>query len=899
MPKLYIADNGEWKPVKEIHVGKNGAYVPEKIRLVAAKGKWRESYNNEGIKNTNKILDIHELNFRGGNKFQGDLKINGYGLTDVLPVDPPLGAFYTFRSTLRGYFDNFGKADIYGTELPLPAETDGIPCYALDAAKKQYMTANITTRGFYDFLGLVGNDSAWGHWELGGKFKPSAWPDNATDTVCIYYTADSVGSVAVLYDGAGSLYGIVSRKNKFPSIVKIANAVKLDQWTGFCFRHKSGGELTLMLHDRRRAVKQLATSYWKPTPMKPIYMGYGFGFSQDRPADAFFMASNTHSDMTIVDSGLTLYMDKLAYRASQPSGDMKPNTGKYYLECFHGTSYNMHIGVAEPGAPLDVGPGVNGWAVDTIKGNKFDHQTGGGSAWSSKIPDNSTIGILYDSDAGNMRVFVNGVERPAPFPAGTITVPVRFIIGGTGKGGGELVFNPRINLDPSTWAHTPAGEIKPVPLQTIPGGGFGQVETYFTGYLSDFFIRSTPMISEERIFQVINPKLKFSINFENIATGDVYNASSSIIIQKGEHVIMTIPDVPAGNYWIYADREGMETSTKKFFTVAEFQQDTKGFDLNFDTSSIEDIRKHLIVAHKAWGGLNGGVVQENVVINQKNGYLELTSLGNDYTGPVKGVDRVGEPSGYNKRIGACVATREYHGPGSYRVLCTFPQLEGVCSAFWTFHYEEGYPGSKLFNDHLADGLHISGVEAEGFYTVRNHEIDIEVPTALKTNPDQEDVAYTNARFNTWHGELRNWDVPNKDVPTHDPMYSPTNDPNYWSEYTDDFVNHGVALNDGKLHEVRFDWHLGTDPRVEYYVDGVLKHTVRTHVPDIPGRFWVGLWFPSADTHWAGRDANWVSQVMKVKRIQIIPFADEIPSARQITETYPWDVYRDFENIIYE
>ncbi len=169
---------------------------------------------------------------------------------------------------------------------------------------------------------------------------------------------------------------------------------------------------------------------------------------------------------------------------------------------------------------------------------------------------------------------------------------------------------------------------------------------------------------------------------------------------------------------------------------------------------------------------------------------------------------------------------------------------------------------------------------DGFYTVRNHEIDIEIPTALKGAADMEVVDYQNARFNTWRGENRNWDLQ-------------PGDPGYWTEYTDDFINHGVSVNDDDFHEFRFDWHLDGTPRVEFYIDGVLKHTVYDTVPDIPGRFWLGLWFPSSPgNHWAGRDADFVTEFMEVRSISIEPFA-ESANTRNIGESYPMDVFRDF------
>ena len=382
-------------------------------------------------------------------------------------------------------------------------------------------------------------------------------------------------------------------------------------------------------------------------------------------------------------------------------------------------------------------------------------------------------------------------------------------------------------------------------------------------------------------------------------TGVSYSAKQSILKSEPNKLIISVPQVPDGNYEVDCRYEGVEESNRKIFTVRSFQARTTPLHVNFATDTVDHIRSQLMVAHKQWGGANGGVSSENVLLDRLNGVCEITALGDNYVGPIRGTNRTGGVSDINVRIGGCIVTRDYFGPGSYRILCKPASLPGVCTALWTFHYEEGYPGSVLYDLHQQDGIHISGEEVNGFYTVRNHEIDIEFPTALKSNPNQEDVSFRNARFNTWRGELRNWSVPNPDVPVGDAAYSPVPDQAYWSEYTDDFVNHDVNLADQQYHELRFDWHLGDDPRVEYYIDGVLMHTVRTHIPDIPGRYWAGMWFPSSSTHWAGRGAAWIAQHMLVKELTIIPFADEAEFSNNVVETHPLDVYHDFKRFRYE
>jgi hypothetical protein len=317
-----------------------------------------------------------------------------------------------------------------------------------------------------------------------------------------------------------------------------------------------------------------------------------------------------------------------------------------------------------------------------------------------------------------------------------------------------------------------------------------------------------------------------------------------------------------------------------FVTPVSFAVNYTGLNIDFGASEKSEIRNTLMASHKQWGGANGGTVVEAIEIDRVNGLAKIASCGDNYTGSIKGVDRDGNPSGFNTRIGGCLVTKEYFGAGSYRVVAKGLQVKGACNAMWTFHYEEAYPENVSFwNEMASDGLHVSGDIVSGYYYVRNHEIDIEFPTALKDNPDQEDVSFRNCRFNTWQGELRNWDVPETD-------------PAYWSEYTDNFTNTNVDLNDDDYHEYRFDWHLGNNPRVEFYIDGVLKETNTTHVPTIPGRFWVGNWFPSGTTQWAGRPANYNVEYMTVKSIEIIPYIQYNSDLHLVQETYPDDVFRE-------
>ncbi len=344
-----------------------------------------------------------------------------------------------------------------------------------------------------------------------------------------------------------------------------------------------------------------------------------------------------------------------------------------------------------------------------------------------------------------------------------------------------------------------------------------------------------------------------------------------------------------------------------------------------------------LVAEKAWGagGNNGGVVHDNVSVT--NGCLRLEAHGDNYTGAICGVDNYGQRVTRVTRVGAAIATTNYFASGRYEVRLQLPRHYGAASAIWTFHYEEAYAGTPLYdvlaalggvskndflnlgltpaqvaslwNDlatnkaargpyitpvtatnatvteffraHVWDvtkldlvndfgrlndiyillhdglGLGVEGSAYDGYYIVRNHEIDIETPTALAATPDA--VSYSNARLNTWVGETG-------------------------GNYTDPFDSLGAAMNDGQFHAFRFDWHTGGSnqvKRVEFYLDGVAVQTNYTDVPTIAGRFWLGLWFPS----WAGTPSFDVDALL-IDWVRITPFHES--GDQSVPESYPDD-----------
>jgi hypothetical protein len=239
------------------------------------------------------------------------------------------------------------------------------------------------------------------------------------------------------------------------------------------------------------------------------------------------------------------------------------------------------------------------------------------------------------------------------------------------------------------------------------------------------------------------------------------------------------------------------------------------------------------------------------------------------------------------------------GYGSYVTEAKIPNEIGTAYAFWTFFYNEIYPTDPRYPDYVNEGLHEQGSQEQGFYTVRNHEIDIELPSHLKEGGVLNEPSLNNMKCNTWRGELKNWAVADTD-------------PAYWEEYQDNYVPTGVDVTDG-YHEFRIDWHFD---RVEFYIDGVLR---RTNVngtkgdttPDLAGFWTMGIWFPSAALSsepwladpakgWAGGvtdpdggiKADFETVEMSVRKFSYTPYLTEIADHQRLeAESYPFGGYR--------
>ena len=219
---------------------------------------------------------------------------------------------------------------------------------------------------------------------------------------------------------------------------------------------------------------------------------------------------------------------------------------------------------------------------------------------------------------------------------------------------------------------------------------------------------------------------------------------------------------------------------------------------------------------------HGGVIRDNVV-RDANGDVVIFANGSYYEGPKRGInfDGLGYPNQYGgRRTGGLIQSKNTYGPGSFEVLMKVPSASGICSSMWLFNAFEGH------NYEIDIELHGTAVDGSG------NRINPQTPTNLSS-----------ILCSTWVTEL---DVVNRDAPT------------------------GKPLADGQFHKFRFDWHTGSDPRVEYYVDGVLVMTIRDYIPTNEMYLNIGCWFPR---DWCGQP-DFETDAMVIRSFTYTPFTNE-------------------------
>ena len=421
-----------------------------------------------------------------------------------------------------------------------------------------------------------------------------------------------------------------------------------------------------------------------------------------------------------------------------------------------------------------------------------------------------------------------------------------------------------------------------------------------------YVYQTSTVLSSENIDKLLNRANPVVILQNKTTLAEITVAEEWMLTVNDTKIVLTIPNtVPYADYNLFIRYFSGLESFKFPIAVVPVNVETNAFFDDFSNKST--LSNNYFILNKAWGGANGGVVTDNVFL--RDGELILRANGDRYTGTVQGRDRngllkfhtqagdpeLGQP--WRNRVGACAVYNKRTGFGSYEVDCFIPNKLGVAYAIWTFFYNEIYPSDPRYNDFLVEGLHQQGSAEDGYYLTRNHEIDIEFPSHLDGGT-LSDPSLSNFKANTWRGELQNWDVP-------------VTDPTYWEEYRANLTPVGFNIADGNYHKIRYDWY---PDRVEFFIDGVLKRTnVNTSkgdtIPDIPGYFTFGVWFPSSPLPakpwlanpprcWAGgvvdtdggMKADFDTVEMRVRSFKFTPFNEFASQQRNLGETYPFGGY---------
>lgn len=269
-----------------------------------------------------------------------------------------------------------------------------------------------------------------------------------------------------------------------------------------------------------------------------------------------------------------------------------------------------------------------------------------------------------------------------------------------------------------------------------------------------------------------------------------------------------------------------------------------------------------LVSGKAWGGDNGGVAPENVILvpDMDEGTpiiaLRLEAHGDLYDGDLV-------HNGRKTRVGAAIATRTYHASGRYEVRARVAPDYGTCTAFWPFHYIDHRMGEAPY-------WHEPNPR-------RNTEIDWEFPTDL-AGSDTGNFSFTKARTNSWGGQFggEGGEHKGRKILT-DEQSAPL-----------DLAEEAL---DGRYHTFTIEWRSGEDlgdeaitrtqvGSVRWLLDGRLVdelHDVefgQGNVPFRAARFWLGTWFPSAgyagDVGWTGNPDFNISAA-HIAWVRITPF----------------------------
>jgi hypothetical protein len=895
----YIGKDGAWKEAISRYVGKDGEWKKQLWKFIGHQGYWRLQHIDSVINRDAVFFLTGAENFEleGGN----NLFVFGDGFKWTPYPYPRVGLFLPLETNVADIFENFANATmvgapVYDSKGPDVNETTEKGLYC--ETSSDWLELPVGDAGV-DMQGIVGT-SGDKSFTLAAWFYLDSLPASG-EVKCLYDIGGYKNHILLCVDSAGQFIFEVSTRGVITQLIS-SNVISAQIWYRVIgIMDRDSGVLKLIVDGALNTVEFTSLlGFTTDTEEKKVLLAarrtfVASGSNQywaTPPITAYVLTEGPPNEIDV--TGTT------SYKYCQTSISISPNTGKYYFE-IEVTAMDgvMWLGLCDTTDDSTAAIGISSYSFTSMS-RKFNHQTGGGTTYASGAATwaaGDIVGFIYDSDEGSLTAYINGTAY-AVFAAGTIVNDVYAVF--CSDNVGHIISY----ATESQWTNAPTdqGTLNPLPDPLVytatPAGSVGVCikNAYFGNYAVDDF----------NIDQLLTaPKCSILFVSTDIIGKPVYVPNNYMGTYKEDRFNFIVPEsLPAGNY-IFLAQANQTESVALPAVIKEPSSLLEEYITDF--SDEAEFCDKWFFMHKGWGGANGGVVKENVLF--KSDGIHFVANGDLYTGDIQGTDKYGKPKYHTNsldplfgepwttRVGGCIVFKQKTGYGSYKCRVKIPTQLGVCAAMWTFFYNEVYPGSPYYDDFQTEGLHAQGSDEDGYYIVRNHEIDIELPSHLDGGT-LSDPSWENMKCNTWRGELQNWDV--------DPS-----DTEYWEEYRDNLTEVGQSLADGEFHELRFDWYAD---RVEFFVDDVLKRTntntdAGDTIPDIAGHFTVGLWFPSSplaskdwlvnpDKAWAGgtvdtdggMKAMWEQQEMIMTDFSFTPFTSE-SGLRNLGETYPFGIYR--------
>lgn len=447
-----------------------------------------------------------------------------------------------------------------------------------------------------------------------------------------------------------------------------------------------------------------------------------------------------------------------------------------------------------------------------------------------------------------------------------------------------------------------------------------------------------------------------------------YEIERKYMIQlTNDSITYTIPPTaPVGLNKFYI-RNGNVTTPIKYVRIAPMLQTLAPIMVDFENapeSAVDALKFGFLPVARSLVGVNdeiddsagGGAAPENIYV--QDDLLVLEAHGDNYDGEVQGYDLYGKlkfhSSGddpqygqiWRKRVGAAISSKEYCGYGRYKVVAKLPSEMGVAPAFWTFHDRAVNLQDPMYEQLQGPGKYPKYLDS-GPSFIQKSQIQMQLPShnSMYVFNTVEEMLMPHY-YIAWQGEKvgvtadpdaannGTWQLNNPAAPNVRSSWSKVNNEvqilsrpqknnikyNNWKgirgdgtgmafgadpiidEYSSMLTSLSKNVWDGAFHEFRFDWFAD---RVEFFLDGEKVQTNTHFVPDIPGRWTIGLWFPSPSNNgwavnpysaWAGPSANWRYQKMWIKHISHEPFSDAIAGGSNLLlgETYPFAGLKAFQ-----